>query len=454
MKSQQIKNTCAVSDVIGYSLILGIIIVAVGVMIVIAYPIQLKIQDTAFMEAESEALTMLDGRISMVALGATPSQVTRIDLNGGILNIENSSNNRLSVVVANETGYQVEIFNESIGLIEYKVNDNIIAFESGGLFRKYPFGDPVMMSPPEFYYNGETLTFPIIRINNSASAGGKGVINVYSASANPPRKIYPNETSSSHINPLIGKQIRIKLKSDYYKAWAKYIEERTEAVPLANDIDHEVLVAFNSKPSDLPAQLKVPIEIIGIDTTNSTPLNKFIFNLTGVDSSFHMLLRAPLEDSEVFVLEMKKTCGSGTSGMLTTISYNKNGANESWTECVPMIFNSTMTADLLNQSYTLLYDSGTPSVTWNSETYPYNRTFNTSACCKGPVPVDVILQHYIKLIEDDGSFYFYPGDKPGDPAWEKGFQNDGSTLELDYSIIPPTISYMHIIDHDVNIILY
>ncbi|VVB87816.1 Uncharacterised protein [uncultured archaeon] len=456
MSSQEIKfikSEDAVSETVGYSFILGIVIIAIGVMTVVAYPILLNIQDTAFMEAESEALTMLNGRINMVALGATPSQVTRMDLNGGIMNVS-TTGNRLSIIVANETGYQVEIFNKSLGKVEYAVNDNIIAFENGGMFRKYPDGDPVMIAPPEFHYNGETLTFPILRIDNAASAGGKGVINIYSTSADPPSRVYPNVTSNFFINPLVGKQIKIRLKSDYYKAWAKYIEERTEVVPLADDINHEVLIAFNSKPSSEPANLTVPIEIIGIDTTNSTPLNQFMFNLSVVDSSFHMVLRAPTQTSNDLVIEMQKSGGMGSAGVTIWVTYNKGGYNESWkTDTLALINGSITSIDLLNSSALSSYDSNSASGTWINESYPYNNTYIKSGL-NGPVPLDVIMQHYIKLVSTSGTFSLYPGTKSGDPAWPKGFDANGSELTLDYDIIPPTISYMQIVDHSVNVSIY
>ncbi|MCX9010354.1 MAG: hypothetical protein OIN66_04445 [Candidatus Methanoperedens sp.] len=453
MNSQKIniiKSEDAVSETIGYSFILGIVVVAVGIMVVAAYPILSSIQDTALMEAESEALTMLSGRMNMVALGATPSQVTRMDLNGGTMNVYNTTGNRLSIVVANETGYQVEIFNKSLGKVEYAVNDNIIAFENGGMFRKYPSGDPVMMTPPEFHYNGETLTFPILRINNAASAGGKGVISIYSTSADPPRRIYPNLTSSTFINPLIGKQIRIRLKSDYYKAWAKYIEERTEVVPLANDIDHEVLVSFNSKPSDEPTDLKMPIEIVGIDTTNSTPLNKFMFNLSDVDASFHMVLRAPLQNSNELVVEMQKNGGLGPAGMTIWVSYNKDGYNESWKTDTLAVINGDITSiDLLNSSVSSYYDTNDASGTWVNES-SYSGIYIKSGN-NGPVPLDFVLQHYIKLVSSTGTFAIYNSSKPNE--W-KGFNPTNSTFALDYDIIPPTISYMQIVDHSVNVSFY
>ncbi len=453
-KIKIISSEDAVSETIGYSLILGIVIIAVGILVVIAFPIQSEIQNTAFIESQIQSLTMLDSRISSVALGTTPSQLTRINLNGGVMNVRNDTDNYLKVRVSNDTDYNITVFNGSLGLIEYKLGDERLVFENGGMFRIYPNGESVMLSPPEFYFNGETLTFPVIRIANSASAGGKGTISVRASSGEDLNIIYPNLSSSLLFNPIYGKQIMIRLKSDNYKAWARYIQERTEAIPGTDDINKEVVVTFNSKPSEKPAELKVPIELFGIDTTNSTPLTQFYFNLSNVTSSYNMVLRAPSAISPDLVIELQKSGGLGPAGMTIFISYNKGGYNETWTTDTIGIINANVTSiNMLNSSAFATYESNDPSGTWINETSPYNQTFNKTVSGHGPVPLDKLLQHYITLVSNSGTFALYPGTKPGDPAYPSGFNATGSTYALTYVIKPPNINYLHIVNHAVNITL-
>lgn len=451
---KMINSEEAVSETVGYSFILAIVVIAVGILVVIAFPIQSNIQDTAFVESQIQALTMLDSRISSVALGSSPSQLTRINLNGGVMNVRNDSDNYLKVIVSNETGYNVTIFNETLGLIEYKLGDNRLIYENGGMFRIYPNGESVMLSPPEFYYNGETLTFPVIRMRSSASAGGKGILSVVANSVEGTNIIYPNLSSSLLLNPIYGKQIKIRIKSDNYKAWERYIEERTDAVPLTNDVTKEVVVAFNSKPSERPVDLVVPIEVFGLDTTNSTPLTKFEFDLTNVTSDFHLVLRAPNPTSNDFMIDVQKRGGAGEAGLTIVVMYNKGGFNETWnSDTYAWIANNITNIDMLNSSANATYVSNPNSGTWINETYPYNKTYNKTVPNNGPVPLDILIQHYIKLISDTGTFSIYQGTKPGDPAWGKGFNPDNSTYTLSYSIMPPSITYMHIVDHPVNVSL-
>lgn len=229
----------------GYSLILGIVIVSVGLMTVSSFPVLSDLKDSVFMETSLESLSIVDGRISMVAFGTTPSQPSRFDLNGGKLVVSNDTDSRVTVTVNNSSGVRKEIFNKSLGKLEYIVGDQKIGYENGGLFRKYPEGNTVMILPPEFHFNGETLTFPIIGINGIDSISGKGVITINSNSKKNPVIIYPN-VSNKFKNPINSsdtvKQVEIRIKSEYYNSWEQYIKERTEANPTKNDSTQEVVV--------------------------------------------------------------------------------------------------------------------------------------------------------------------------------------------------------------------
>ncbi len=459
MKELKIKildSEKAVSETVGYSFILSIVMIAVGILVVVAFPIQTGIQDTAFVESQIQALTMLDGRISSVALGTSPSQLTRINLNGGVMSVKNYSNNYLKVMVSDEGGYNETIFNKTMGMIEYKLGDNRLIYENGGMFRVYPNGESVMLSPPEFYYNGETLTFPVIRMDSSANAGGKGTISVVTSSSDERKIIYPNTSSSKLLNPIYGKQIKIRIKSDNYESWARYITERTDAVPLTNHVTKEVVVAFNSKPSESPVDLDVPIEVFGLDTTNATPLNDFSFNISGVTTGkFHMVLRAPTNMSEEFKIDIKKEGGLGDAGVNIEISYNKGGHNETWSaDTQALIISDNVYVDLLNSSVDTSYTGHDDSTSWLNESTPFNRTYKKnppSPPTNGPVPLDKVLQHYITMVSATGTFALYSGAVTSDPDWGFGFDEDNSTYTLSYTIMPPTINYLHVVDHPVNI---
>jgi len=455
MNQKIISSEEAVSETVGYSLLLGIVVLSVGIMIVMAFPIVSNIKDTAFVETATQAFTLLDAKSSMVAFGTSPTQITRLELNGGTVTADNSTSSLMRIYVKNSTA-DVEIYNKSLGTVKYVVGDQELSYEGGGVFRKSQSGEPIMISPPEFHFTergdeGGTLTMPIIRIVSAGSVGGKGAVDIYSSYNNSPIMIYPKLSSSDYINPVYGKQIKIRIKSENYKAWAKYMVERTDATTLTNEETHEVVVSLNSKPSDQAAPLSMPIEVMGLDVTNQTPLNNFSFNLSldAPSSSFEMDIRAPEPDSDVFHLNVQKKCGSGNTGAYITISYNDGGYNESWEACQEWIFSNNISVDLLNHSVNADYKSNQWSGTWFNETPPYNGSFKDNPGDRGPRPLDIIMQHYIKLIRSTGTFAFYKGTKTSD-KWSQ-INESGSNYALAYNVMPPRINYLHIVERDVKI---
>jgi len=444
-KIKSFKSEDAVSEAIGYSLLLAILVFSVAFTVAISYPELSDTKESSYNEIASQALSVFASKNSMAAFGVSPSQLTRIELGGGTLTARKDSDNWMKINVTNSTGYSLTILNQSLGSVDYSFGDTIISYEGGGLFRKYPSGDSVMVSPPQFHYNGETLTLPLIIVNNSISTGGKGVANIYSRPGNLPVTIYPNLTSDNKlVNPLSGKQIKIRLQSDYYKAWGKYIEERTEANTLTNDLTHEVVVSLNSKPSEQLSNLVMPLEIMGMDDTNSTPVKQFVFDLKEVNTgNLNMIMRAPDPTSDDFILQIQKSGGLGTSGVQISVTYK----DESWkADTAALIIGTNATIDLLNVSSMAYYKSPTASTTWLNETPPFNGTYVNN---DGPVNLSVIIQHYMKILSADGSFSLYIGEKS--PVKWEGFADTGSGYILDYNVKPPRITYLHIVEHDVDI---
>src|SRR5665648_1088460 len=69
-----------------------------------------------------------------------------------------------------------KIFDDTLGTLTYVLGGIVIAYEGGGVWMKYPKGDAIMLSPPEFHFNGETLTLPIIRLLGNEYTSGTGTV--------------------------------------------------------------------------------------------------------------------------------------------------------------------------------------------------------------------------------------------------------------------------------------
>jgi len=436
----------AQSEVIGYSLLLGVLVTAVGIIIVLAAPIIQESKNDVYLKNVEQGFTVLDSKVSMVGLGNSPSQLVQIYTQAGDIVIDDNTYSRISVIFYNGSD-RYEVYNSSMGTVEYTLGQDKIAYEGGGTFRKYPGNDNVIMiTPPEFHYNGETLTLPIIRINSNQSIGGSGVVNLYFQSNNTPNVLFPNpDVNPEFTNPLLkGKQVYVVIKSDYYKAWAKYIEERTDASVVTNDAAKEVRVSLNAKPNNLDQELEMPIDIFGFNVENESALNNFSIILANGTSNFKLVMTTSATHTEpYFTLSADKSQGDGELGVFIEVNYYDNGARETWEWDVQALKDAqdNFDIDFLNNSIGITYKSPTNSWTWINESICNDIYVNTqSFTCGG----QKILQHYMSIVGP--TFTFYP--EPS-PYWD-GFEQGGSSYVLFYEVMPPRITYLHIVEHKIQ----
>ena len=435
----------AVSEVVGYTLLLGIIVVAIGIISVTALPVIQDAKEQAYLKNVEQGFTVLDSKASLASIGKQPTQIVQMYTQAGSITVNDSSLSRIKVTFTNGTTTYV-VYDESMGTIQYQLGDNKIAYEGGGVFRKYPGeGDPIMITPPEFHYNGETLTLPIIRINSNQSVGGTGVITLRLVSEQTPNVLFPNpDDNPEFTNPLlIGKQVNVVIKSDYYKAWAKYIEERTEASVNIDDANKEVRVSLNTKPNDQPQNLTPPIDVYGFNVENESALLNFSFVFPNGTSNLNVrMMTSPTKTEPYFSFQIKKAGGFNETGVTITLEYHASENTEKWEYDVQSLKdeNDYFRINLLNDSGTE-YKSSDSSWTWGNETSPWNKTF--SKPMTGP-DGRKLMQHYMS--EEGPTFSFYP-DSP--PYWN-GFDPDDSTYILNYEVMPPRITYLHIVEHKIQ----
>ncbi len=446
MSSRLIFSEDGVSEVVGYMLLLGIIVTSVGLVSVLAFPIIEDAKENAYLKNMEQGFTVMDSKISLVALGKSPTQLVQMYSQKGDITVYDQTSSRMTVSFTNKTGTSFELYNESIGTIQYQLGENKIAYEGGGVFRKYPGeGDPITITPPEFHYNGETLTLPIIKVKGNQSTGGNGVLNIFLVSDNIPNVLYPNpDFNSEFTNPLmIGQQINVVIKSDYYVAWADYIEQRTEATVTTNAAAKEVRVSLNAKPNDQNQSLTPPVDVFGFNVENETALNNFSMLLANGTSSFKLKMTTSETSTEpYFTFSAVKSGGAGTAGVTIELKYYDLGDVEHWKWDVQALkIGGDFDIDFLDNNGTVEYESNDDSWTWTNTTYD---TTNST----GPGGQE-IFYHYMS--EVGPTFSFTPATEPGDPAFPSGFDKDNSSYVLYYDVMPPRITYMHVVEHELEV---
>ena len=223
------------SEVLGVVLLLGITITGATAVVALGSTTLSDSQQRADVGKAEHAMTQLDSQASLVGHGeadsrhvAVPTEreaTTRIDSEGGWMRLE----------IRNETSDAVEeeVMNETLGTVAYENGDTTIAYQGGGVW-KQSGGGSTMVSPPEFHYRASagsdypTLTLPLIVVEGSGSFDGDLTIERGETVQH-----YPN---GSLPNPLTEGRVAVVVRSEYYRAWAEFFEERTGG---QTTIDHE-----------------------------------------------------------------------------------------------------------------------------------------------------------------------------------------------------------------------
>lgn len=165
------------------------------------------------------AMTQLDSKTSLVAHGSSDTQRVDFGRAGRGTTAVDESSGRMTVRIVNGTDGNETILDEELGTVTYERGSTTLAYQGGGVWRRDGNGS-TMVSPPEFHYQRGTLTLPLVRVRSDGISGR--AVRITQSTATDGK--FPNATRS---NPLTKGRVHVTVRSDYYRAWGTYFEERT-----------------------------------------------------------------------------------------------------------------------------------------------------------------------------------------------------------------------------------
>ncbi len=421
-----ITSEKAEAEVIGHIIILSITILGIGMITLFGVPAIYTLEDMANSKNVEQAFTVLDSRASRVTLGDSPLQITNIELGGGTLTVEPNSSRNPGYIFVNSSGFNFTI---PMGRIKYTLDDRIVSYEGGGVWAQYPGGGTVMLSPPEFHYNGWTLTLPVINVSGNASVGGKGTA-VVSVKKMATIIKYPN-ASAGRVNPVNGTNnviVNVNITSDYYKSWADYARTLSYTNVSVNDKNKTAIIVLEViSPMGTFVPLPASLTIRNINMSNPEPLTNFSLNLFYTGSGCGGGVRDwSITSSGVPTLTISIEHEHGCDAIVK-IEYAGLGIEEEW-ESSPIPEGLQMNYDLLNTSTMLTYD-GSPCLTWGA-TCTTNSSYN-------------IIQHYANLIGPDIIFNIDNTANKLNPTT--------SSLMMVYDPGPGALTYLHVTENRADV---
>jgi hypothetical protein len=215
-------NTKAVSEVVGYIFVFGIIMTAVT----FAYlNITNLVQDTSEkyrVEGLRESFRRIQNVFFLSTYGGAPLQSIQIEFQGGVLYIANNTRVR---ILFNDT----PVVDEYVGTLNYKYKDYVVTVENVAVWEDYYGNKRTIMNPRIFVQrvqtqgpSGATQTIVMVVVSilkGNLSMSGEGSVNlIFNSSV---REVIFNTT------PGI---LRMEVTSDYAKNWCEFFHDLTSDV--------------------------------------------------------------------------------------------------------------------------------------------------------------------------------------------------------------------------------
>ena len=217
-KNKMIQSDSAVSEVVGYSLVFGIIVLAIGLIYVAGIPTLQSTKDATQFKSVEQGFMILNTDLSKVALDQSPVRTTKLGTAEGGMLASNPEACNISLKIFDGSGN--EQFNDTIamGRIEFVSGVGSITCENGAVIAKYGSGSFMTIKPRMFGESDQNrIMFSLIKVNDSSRSAGGGIAQVTISN---PRF---NESLFNTPEVYENGKMKIKVESEYADSWARFL---------------------------------------------------------------------------------------------------------------------------------------------------------------------------------------------------------------------------------------
>lgn len=231
--------------ILGVALIIGVVFLAATATLLTGSTLVQQVESGNNVRSAEYTLSQFDAEASLTAIDSNNNVRTAqlgyqregqysIKESGQVKVIKEDTINNTETVLVNESINSIVYTNPRAG--------TKLAYQAGGVWRLDGENASTMISSPEFHYNGETMTFPMISVSNESEIGS-GEVTIRRTSQT---KVYPNPSVS---NPIRGDEIRVVIQSEYYNGWESFFRERVDDVVVETYPSNNTVVATLGKPN-------------------------------------------------------------------------------------------------------------------------------------------------------------------------------------------------------------
>lgn len=220
-RRRQARSERAISDLVGYALTIGIILVGVGIVSTVGVEQIARVQSSQNVQNAERAATVFAGNLNELQESRAVVRTSELAAYSGRVGIGTGSGP--SEIEVNVTGTD---FHESYPLrtVTFQVEDTVVAYEGGAVLLHDPRGSPVPVREPAFTCDEDRALVSFVTLDGPglgrSYSGGTGEVTAW---LNNSRNRFPMERSGSNsLNDSNG--VNVAVDSEYQEAWGTFFD--------------------------------------------------------------------------------------------------------------------------------------------------------------------------------------------------------------------------------------
>ena len=199
----------AVSDIVGFMLIMSIMILSLAMITLYAHPILDKSKDDIYFSNMEQAFTLLHSDTSDITSGRSTIKTRDLNIANAHMSFDPDSTN---ISISFPTGAPILY---SAGRIEYDIKDRKVCLENGALLSSYGTGS-IVINKPFIYTDRQTTVINLVQLDGPAfSIGGEGIVRIIQQKNFTESLVYPDPQN-----------LTITINSQYANGWTTYLEKQ------------------------------------------------------------------------------------------------------------------------------------------------------------------------------------------------------------------------------------
>jgi hypothetical protein len=220
MQDNQKRSEIAVSEVVGFIIILGIMMTGIALVTLYGYPTLIKEQANANIKNMERNMIVLQNDIKSLAYKSVPYQETMIQIGDGTL-IVNKSNSDAKSFVITDFG----TFKPGELQLKHSSEDAVISMETGAVIVSYwNQGGSAMLSEPRWFIDTDasgkkTFVISLVNISADSDLAKTGTADVQLKLMNSSTSVYTPPSGG-----IVDITYNHDITNDHRTAWSNYLK--------------------------------------------------------------------------------------------------------------------------------------------------------------------------------------------------------------------------------------